>query len=61
MTQMCEKVQRSYPAPDSDDEQWWQPSYLGGAAPTLEEAKPIEAAAIAARAARKQKKRKQAA
>ncbi|HVX70794.1 MAG TPA: lysophospholipid acyltransferase family protein [Mycobacteriales bacterium] len=61
MTQMCQKVQRSYPAPDSDAEQWWQPSYLGGAAPTLEEAKPIEAAAIAARAARKQKKRKPAA
>jgi len=60
MTQMCEKVQRSYPAPESDDEQWWQPAYLGGGAPTLEEAKPIEAAAIAARAARKQQKRKNA-
>ncbi|MGN6472393.1 MAG: hypothetical protein ACTHK4_01935 [Mycobacteriales bacterium] len=57
MTQMCEKVQRSYPAPESDDEQWWQPAYLGGGAPTLEEAKPIEAAAIAARAARKEAKK----
>jgi 1-acyl-sn-glycerol-3-phosphate acyltransferase len=58
ITQMCEKVQRAYPAPDSEAEQLWQPAYLGGAAPTLEEAKPIEAAAIAARAARKQQKQK---
>jgi 1-acyl-sn-glycerol-3-phosphate acyltransferase len=58
MTVMCEKLQRSYPPPESEAEQWWQPAYLDGAAPTLEEAKPIEAAAVAARAARKQKKRK---
>jgi 1-acyl-sn-glycerol-3-phosphate acyltransferase len=57
ITQMCDKVQRSYPAPESDSEQWWQPAHLGGSAPTLEEAKPIEAAAIAARAARKEEKR----
>jgi 1-acyl-sn-glycerol-3-phosphate acyltransferase len=60
MTEMVEKVQRSYPAPDSEDERWWQPAYLGGAAPTLEEAKPIEAAAVEARAARKAAKRKSA-
>ena len=53
LTTMAEKVQRSYPAPTSDDEQWWQPAYLGGAAPTLEEAAKIEAAAIEARRARK--------
>jgi 1-acyl-sn-glycerol-3-phosphate acyltransferase len=56
ITQLCEKVQRSYPAPESDAEQWWQPAYLGGTAPTLEEAKPIEAARIAARAERKEQK-----
>jgi 1-acyl-sn-glycerol-3-phosphate acyltransferase len=55
---MCEKVQRSYPAPTSDAEQWWQPAYLGGSAPTLEAAKPIEAAALAARAARREQKKK---
>jgi 1-acyl-sn-glycerol-3-phosphate acyltransferase len=58
MTSMCEKVQGAYPPPLSDDEQWWQPAYLGGAAPTLEEAKTIEAAALAARAARKAAKNK---
>ncbi|HVT65063.1 MAG TPA: lysophospholipid acyltransferase family protein [Mycobacteriales bacterium] len=60
ITSLAEKVQRSYSGPESDDEMWWQPAYLGGGAPTLEEAKPIEAAAVAARAARKQKKRKSA-
>ncbi|MGN6474844.1 MAG: lysophospholipid acyltransferase family protein [Mycobacteriales bacterium] len=58
ITVMCEKVQRSYPAPESDVDGWWQPAYLGGAAPTLEEAKPIEAAAVAARAARRAAKRR---
>jgi 1-acyl-sn-glycerol-3-phosphate acyltransferase len=57
MTAMAEKVQRTYPAPESDAEQWWQPAYLGGAAPTLEEAAVIEAAAIKARAERKAAKR----
>jgi 1-acyl-sn-glycerol-3-phosphate acyltransferase len=62
ITVMCEKVQGAYPAPESEAERWWQPAYLGGAAPTLEEAKPIEAAYVEARAARKaaklEKKRK---
>ncbi len=58
ITALCEKAQRSYPAPETDAEQWWQPAYLGGGAPTLEEAKPIEAAAIEARAARKAAKKK---
>jgi 1-acyl-sn-glycerol-3-phosphate acyltransferase len=57
LTRQCERVQRGYPPPESDAEQWWQPAYLGGAAPTLEEARPIEAAALEARAARKRKKR----
>ncbi|HEX3706337.1 MAG TPA: lysophospholipid acyltransferase family protein [Mycobacteriales bacterium] len=57
ITSMAAKVQAAYPLPESDDERWWQPSFLGGAAPTLEEAKPIEAAAVEARAARKAEKR----
>jgi 1-acyl-sn-glycerol-3-phosphate acyltransferase len=53
LTALVDKVQRSYPAPTDDVEQWWRPAHLGGGAPTLEEAKPIEAAAVEARAARK--------
>jgi 1-acyl-sn-glycerol-3-phosphate acyltransferase len=56
MTARCELVQRAYPAPARDADRWWQPAYLGGAAPTLEAAAPIEAAALAARAARKQRR-----
>jgi 1-acyl-sn-glycerol-3-phosphate acyltransferase len=50
---LTEKVQRSYPAPTSLAEMWWQPAYLGGAAPTLEVAGPIEKASIEQRRARK--------
>jgi len=57
MTKLAEEVQRSYPAPASVDDAWWQPAYLGGTAPTLEAAGPIEAAAIEARKAKKQKRR----
>lgn len=56
LTKLAEEVQRAYPPPGTDDESWWQPAYLGGAAPTLEEAMPIEAAAIEARKQRKQSK-----
>jgi 1-acyl-sn-glycerol-3-phosphate acyltransferase len=56
ITTLAEKVQRSYPTPETADERWWQPAYLGGAAPTLEEAAPIEKAALAARQQRKQRK-----
>jgi 1-acyl-sn-glycerol-3-phosphate acyltransferase len=54
VTKLAEVVQRAYPLPADDSESWWQPAYLGGTAPTLEEAAPIEAAAVAARAAKKQ-------
>jgi 1-acyl-sn-glycerol-3-phosphate acyltransferase len=55
---LAEKVQRSYPAPTAPEEMWWQPAYLGGAAPTLEAAGPIERAAIEARRARNQQGRR---
>lgn len=58
MTALCEQVQRAYPAPATDADRWWQPAYLGGTAPTLEAAGPIEAEALAKRAARKQKRTK---
>ncbi len=56
VTTLAEKVQRSYPAPTTADELWWQPAYLGGAAPTLEAARPIEQASIEERRARKQRR-----
>jgi 1-acyl-sn-glycerol-3-phosphate acyltransferase len=56
LTMLAEEVQRAYPAPETDEERWWQPAYLGGTAPTLTEAMPIEAAAIEARRRRKQRK-----
>jgi 1-acyl-sn-glycerol-3-phosphate acyltransferase len=58
LTKLAEEVQRAYPAPVSEEEMWWQPAYLGGAAPTLEAAGPIEAAAIEARKNRKNRKRR---
>jgi 1-acyl-sn-glycerol-3-phosphate acyltransferase len=57
ITAMAEEVQRAYPAPPPDDDLFWQPAYLGGTAPTLEEAGPIEAAALRARLAKRAKKR----
>lgn len=57
LTSLVEKVQRSYPGPESDDERWWQPAYLGGTAPSLDEAGVIEKEAIEARLARKKSKR----
>jgi 1-acyl-sn-glycerol-3-phosphate acyltransferase len=54
LTKVAEEVQRAYPAPRLGDDAWWQPAYLGGTAPTLEEARPIELAALA----RKRAKRK---
>jgi 1-acyl-sn-glycerol-3-phosphate acyltransferase len=58
LTKLVEDVQRAYPAPTSETELWWQPAYLGGSAPTLAEAKPIEAASSEARRHRKKSPRK---
>jgi 1-acyl-sn-glycerol-3-phosphate acyltransferase len=58
LTKMVEEVQRAYPVPDSPADLWWQPAYLGGHAPTLEEAGPIERAAIAARRQKKLNRRR---
>jgi 1-acyl-sn-glycerol-3-phosphate acyltransferase len=53
LTKLAEEVQRAYPPPKSIADSWWQPAYLGGQAPTLEEARPIELAAIARRRAKR--------
>lgn len=50
---MVEAVQRSYPDEAKPGDDWWQPAYLGGSAPTPEEAAAIEAAAIAGRLAKR--------
>jgi 1-acyl-sn-glycerol-3-phosphate acyltransferase len=55
LTKLAEEVQSAYPAPSPGEDAWWQPAYLGGTAPTLEAARPIEAAAVAARGARKRR------
>jgi 1-acyl-sn-glycerol-3-phosphate acyltransferase len=57
LTKMVEAVQRDYPAPAVGEDSWWQPAYLGGTAPTLEEARPIEAAAYEARRLKRANKR----
>jgi 1-acyl-sn-glycerol-3-phosphate acyltransferase len=53
LTKLAEEVQRAYPPPQSVEDSWWQPAYLGGSAPTLEEARPIELASIARRRAKR--------
>ncbi len=58
MTKLLEEVQRAYPPPASPEDSWWQPAYLGGRAPTREEAGVIEAAALQARRDRKLTKKK---
>jgi 1-acyl-sn-glycerol-3-phosphate acyltransferase len=58
ITKLAEQVQSAYPGPTSEDESWWQPAHLGGTAPTLEQAGPIEAAAVEARKNRKRRGRK---
>jgi 1-acyl-sn-glycerol-3-phosphate acyltransferase len=53
MTTLSEAVQRVYPPPRSANDGWWQPAYLGGSAPTPEQAKALEHAAIAGRRAKR--------
>lgn len=53
LTKSLEEVQRAYPPPSSVADSWWQPAHLGGQAPTLEEAKPIELAAMVRRRAKR--------
>jgi 1-acyl-sn-glycerol-3-phosphate acyltransferase len=53
LTKLAEEVQRAYPPPTSVEDSWWQPAYLGGRAPTLEEAAPIERAAMVRRRAKR--------
>src|SRR5512139_576951 len=43
MIELVDKAQREYPdKPSGPDDAWWQPAYLGGSAPTREEAAEME-------------------
>jgi 1-acyl-sn-glycerol-3-phosphate acyltransferase len=43
MSELVEKAQREYPDVPKPEETWWQPAYLGGSAPTPEEAAAMDA------------------
>jgi 1-acyl-sn-glycerol-3-phosphate acyltransferase len=44
IAELVERVQRAYPdKPESPEDTWWQPAYLGGTAPTPEEAAALDA------------------
>jgi 1-acyl-sn-glycerol-3-phosphate acyltransferase len=43
MSALLERAQREYPdSPSGPDDTWWQPAYLGGSAPTPEEAAALD-------------------
>ncbi|NDU71287.1 1-acyl-sn-glycerol-3-phosphate acyltransferase [Actinomadura sp. DSM 109109] len=42
MSELLERAQREYPDVPRSDETWWQPAYLGGTAPTPEEAEKLD-------------------
>ncbi|MFC6882653.1 MULTISPECIES: lysophospholipid acyltransferase family protein [Actinomadura] len=42
MSELLEKAQREYPDVPAKGETWWQPAYLGGTAPTPEEAAELD-------------------
>jgi 1-acyl-sn-glycerol-3-phosphate acyltransferase len=41
--ELLDQAQQEYPEKPKDDELWWQPAHLGGAAPTPEEAAALDA------------------
>ena len=43
ISDLVEKAQREYPEVPKPGETWWQPAYLGGSAPTPEEAQAMDA------------------
>lgn len=54
---LVEEAQRAYPqTPSSDDDRWWLPAHLGGAAPTAEEAERMARRDAEARRKRRQQR-----
>ncbi|MEU5877760.1 lysophospholipid acyltransferase family protein [Spirillospora sp. NPDC047279] len=61
MAELLERAQREYPEIPKGGETWWQPAYLGGSAPTPEEAAELDAREAEERqAAREARKAEQA-
>lgn len=59
MIELLDETVARYPdKPASAEDAWWMPSRLGGAAPTIEEAESIEAEVKAARAAKREAKKR---
>ncbi|MFC5185165.1 lysophospholipid acyltransferase family protein [Actinomadura harenae] len=54
ISELLEKAQREYPDIPSGSETWWQPAYLGGSAPTPEEAEALDAQEAEERRARRE-------
>jgi 1-acyl-sn-glycerol-3-phosphate acyltransferase len=55
MSELVERAQREYPELPKPGEEWWQPAYLGGSAPTPEEAAELDRAEAQERRRRKAK------
>ncbi|MEW2356684.1 lysophospholipid acyltransferase family protein [Spirillospora sp. NPDC029432] len=49
MSELLEKAQREYPELPTGADRWWQPAYLGGTAPTPEEAEELDRKELEAR------------
>ncbi|GAA2434135.1 lysophospholipid acyltransferase family protein [Actinomadura vinacea] len=49
MSELLEKAQRGYPELPKPGQEWWQPAYLGGSAPTPEEAAALDLKELEAR------------
>lgn len=56
MSELLEKAQREYPDVPKAGEKWWQPAYLGGTAPTPEEAEKLDFQEAEARRAARQER-----
>jgi 1-acyl-sn-glycerol-3-phosphate acyltransferase len=57
---LTDTLQRTYPqTPDGPDDRWWQPTHLGGTAPTVEESARMAAEEQAARKAKRQREREE--
>ena len=56
MERMLDKAINEYPAEEQPPGSWWLPASYGGAAPTPERAKELDAQELAARAAARRAK-----
>ena len=60
ISELTVEAARTYPdSPRGDTDRWWLPAHLGGAAPTVEDAKQMAADEAAARRAKRRERRKQ--